>query len=74
MELTKDYECIIAYHPGKANMVADVLSRKNSNKENKGRVALLKELKGCEAILNTWSVGNLIARFQFEPTLEGKIV
>ena len=53
MELTKDYECIIAYHPGKANMVADVLSRKNSNKENKGRVALLKELKGCEAILNT---------------------
>jgi len=29
MELIKDYNCIIDYHLGKANVVADALSRKN---------------------------------------------
>ena len=28
LELFKDYECIIDYHPGKANVVANALSRK----------------------------------------------
>ena len=29
MELMKDYDCTIDYHPGKANVVADSLSRKS---------------------------------------------
>jgi hypothetical protein len=29
LELIKDYDCEINYHPGKANVVADVLSRKS---------------------------------------------
>ena len=29
MELIKDYDCVIDYHPGKANVVADALIRKS---------------------------------------------
>ena len=29
MELIKDYDCMIDYHPGKANVVANALSRKS---------------------------------------------
>ena len=28
MELIKDYDCVIDYHPGKANVVANALSKK----------------------------------------------
>jgi len=39
LELIKDYDCVINYHPGKANVVADALSRKS-----RGGVACLKIL------------------------------
>lgn len=29
MELLKDYDCIILYHPGKRNVVANALSHKS---------------------------------------------
>ena len=32
LELIKDYDCEILYHPGKANVVADALSRKGREK------------------------------------------
>ena len=30
LELVKDYDCVINYHLGKANIVADALSRKSA--------------------------------------------
>ena len=29
--MIKDYDCVIDYHPGKANVVADALSHKSSS-------------------------------------------
>ena len=40
MELVKDYDYDISYHPGKANVVADVLSRKSS-----GSLTVLSQLE-----------------------------
>ncbi|CAA2938105.1 reverse transcriptase, partial [Olea europaea subsp. europaea] len=31
LELVKDYDCVISYHPSKANVVADALSRKSTS-------------------------------------------
>jgi hypothetical protein len=39
LELIKDYDCVINYHIGKANMVANVLSRKS-----RSEIACLKAL------------------------------
>ena len=47
MELLKDYDCSILYHPGKANVVADTLSRKLAGSLvhiSTERRAIIKEL------------------------------
>ncbi|WVZ53619.1 hypothetical protein U9M48_004533 [Paspalum notatum var. saurae] len=74
LELIKDYDLEIHYHPGKANVVADALSRKS-------QISLLwaRELPDELAIeFDRLSLGFLnntegTASMEFEPTLEQEI-
>ena len=55
MEFIKDYDCVIDYHPGKANVVADALSRKT--------VQTLQELNAHLSLSDDCTVvAELIAR------------
>ena len=54
MELIKDYDCIIEYHPRKANVVVDALSYKpiaNLASMKVVQLPLMLELKGLNARL-----------------------
>ena len=58
MELIKDYDCMIDYHPGKANVVVDALSRKS--------VQTLRALNAHLSLTNDSEiVAELIARPDF---------
>jgi hypothetical protein len=51
LELIKDYDCKINYHPSMANMVADALSRKSTVELTALGISqprLIKELTGME--------------------------
>ncbi|KAJ8748359.1 hypothetical protein K2173_002996 [Erythroxylum novogranatense] len=62
LELFKDYDCIVDYHPGKANVVADALSRKTIS------TLSLKQIG--------WKLGSegaLMAQLIIRPTLRQEI-
>ena len=77
LELLKDYDCTIEYHPGKANVVADALSRKSSSSS----VASLKvnilpyliDLRAMDVDLDMHSSGALLATFKVRPVLHERI-
>ncbi|WVZ80152.1 hypothetical protein U9M48_027651 [Paspalum notatum var. saurae] len=73
LELIKDYDLVIHYHPGKANVVADALSRKSYVTM---AVAFQMPLELCEEFesLNLGFVHHTtVATFEAESTLEQEI-
>ena len=76
VELIKDYECTIEYHQGKANVVADALSRKSMGSiSHLKAVYLLRlvELRSLGVRLELTDTGALLATFHIRPVLIDRI-
>jgi hypothetical protein len=72
LELIKDYDLGINYHPRKANVVADALSRKKYCNATFAR-RMQPELRGEIKHLNLRMVNESKVRMEVEPTLEAEI-
>ena len=76
VELIKDYECTIEYHPGKANVVADALSRKSTGSISHLKVVYLPRLVEFRSLgvrLELNDTGALLATFHIRPVLIDRI-
>nr|CBL94133.1 putative polyprotein (retrotransposon protein) [Malus domestica] len=78
LELLSDYDCTIEYHPGRANVVADALSRKPQGRLNAlytSRVPLLAELRSTGVELE-WEEQSeaFLANFQVKPILIDRVL
>ena len=63
MELIKDYDCVIDYHPGKANVVADALSRKT-----------MQTLRTLNAHLSLTNEGTVVTELIARPSLLNRVL
>ncbi|KAJ4701711.1 Retrotransposon protein, putative, Ty3-gypsy subclass [Melia azedarach] len=76
IELIKDCDCTIDYHPGKANVVADALSRKSSSSIAHMKITslpLLIDLRSLGVDLAVGQQETLLAHFQVRPILIDQI-
>ena len=77
MELLKDYDCTINYYPGKANVVADALSRKFTGSlayMQTIQLPLMVELRELGVRLEMHVSGALFANFLLRPILVDQIL
>jgi hypothetical protein len=72
LELIKDYDLGINYHPGKANVVADALSHKKYCNATLAR-RMSPELRREVEYLNLVMVNEAKVAMEAEPTLEVEI-
>ncbi|KAL6322448.1 hypothetical protein AAG906_008103 [Vitis piasezkii] len=76
IELLKDYDCIIQYHPGKANVVVGASSRKSvgSLATIRGfQRQLLEYLRSLQVHIRVLDLGALVVNFRVQPNLVGRI-
>jgi hypothetical protein len=77
VELIKDYDCVIEYYPGKANVVANALSRKNmlveTQWDDSDRRELL-ELRKIRAQIEVRPGESLVAHLKIRSTLRDKVL
>ncbi|KAA0053259.1 pol protein [Cucumis melo var. makuwa] len=76
LELVKDYDCEILYHPGKANVVADALSRKVSHSTAliTRQAPLHRDFERAEIAVSVGAVTLQLAQLTVQPTLRQKII
>ncbi|KAI6680471.1 hypothetical protein NL676_034352 [Syzygium grande] len=74
MELLKDYDCDILYHPGKPNRVFDALSRKFSMAHLMVKEwTLLEGLRDLEFKFEVSQMSSLLATLRIEPEIQTRI-
>ena len=74
--MIKDFDCTIEYHPGKANVVADALSKRLESSLSHMRsnyLPLLVDLRALGVILEAEDSGALLATFHVSPLLMDQI-
>ncbi|KAL4025562.1 hypothetical protein IC575_013964 [Cucumis melo] len=76
LKLVKDYDCEILYHPGKANVVADALSRKVSYSTAliTRQDPLHRDLERAEIAVSLGAVIMQLAQLTVQPILRQRII
>ncbi|PKA59558.1 hypothetical protein AXF42_Ash018025 [Apostasia shenzhenica] len=73
LELLKDYDVDIQYHPGKANIVADALNRKSASNTLTNQEALIKEIEQLQLETRISDDKRMVAHLCIQPNLHEKI-
>ncbi|TYJ99713.1 ty3-gypsy retrotransposon protein [Cucumis melo var. makuwa] len=76
LELVKDYDCKILYHPGKTNVVADALSKKVAHSAAliTKQSPLLRDFKRAEIAVSVRKVTSQLAQLSVQSTLRQRII
>ena len=76
LELIKDYDCTIEYHPKKANVIADALSQKTSStlaNIHGHKLPMMLGMRSMGVQLEVDKVGALLANLHIRPPLFDKV-
>uniref|UniRef100_A0A2N9G9V6 CCHC-type domain-containing protein n=1 Tax=Fagus sylvatica TaxID=28930 RepID=A0A2N9G9V6_FAGSY len=77
LELVKDYDCTINYHPGKANVMADALNRKSASTLAHlitTQAHILQDLESMDIKVHMGTSDALLAHLNLRPTLLERII